>query len=515
MKIRNLKNSTTALIAVILLAKLVGLLRDIVLAKHYGTSAVSDAYLMAVSVPTLIFYFIGHSLSTAYLPMFNQVRQKNGQQKALDYSNNLACISFLFVTVLVAALVAFTKPILELFAPGFDDETMALTVRLVRISAASLYFMTMVSIWTGYLQANKNFVIPGSVSLARNAVLITSIIISAKYGVIYLGFGLLLAYIAECLLLLPFAWRAQYRPRLVLRFREDEVRETLYLVLPIIIGMCVSQVNKIVDRALASTMLTGGVSALSYASVINTAVQEILVTGVITVLFASCSELVVQGRHEEVKKKLSTTVDMLLFLLLPAAIGIVLLAREVVTGILCRGNFDAESVYLTSGALRFYSCGIVFVAVRDTLIKLFYAYKDTKTATVTSVCAIVLNIGLNFLLSHFLGINGLALATSLSAAAQCVALYLLLRRKIGDFGTKASALLVLKSLLCCAVMAALLIVLKRLSVFAALPVLISLILTVLIGAASYLLLARLLRIAPIMDAIAMLRKRCKMSRLSE
>lgn len=509
MTFRNIKKSTVSLIAVILLAKIVGLLRDVLLAKYYGTSAISDAYLMAVSVPTLIFYFIGHSLSTAYLPMFNQIRQKSGDQKALDYSNNLTCIAFLIVTVLVAVLLIFTEPIMQLFAPGFDGSTMALTVKYVRISAASLYFMTLVSIWTGYLQAHKNFIIPGSVSLARNAVLITSIVLSAKFGVMVLGFGLLLAYVAECLLLLPFAWRASYRPKLMLRFRDDEVRETLYLVLPIILGLCVSQVNKIVDRALASTILSGGVSVLSYASVINTAVQEILVTGVITILFASCSELVAQGRHKEVKKKLSSTIDMLLLLLLPAAIGIVLLAEDIVTGILRRGNFDAESVRLTAGALRFYSCGIVFLAIRDTLIKLFYAYKDTKTTTITSVFAIVLNIGLNFLLAHFLGTNGLALATSIAAAAQCVALYFLLRRKIGGFGTKGSCVVVLKSLLCCAGMAAFLIAGRRLGIFASLPVLVSLILNVLIGAAIYLLSARLLRIQPIMDAIAMLRHRKK------
>ena len=121
MKFQTLKKSAAALMAVILISKVVGVFRDIVLAKYYGTTAVSDAYLIAVSVPTLIFYFIGHSLSTAYLPMYNQIRQKSGADKALAYTNNLTCISFLIVTVLVAVLVAFTEPILKLFAPGFDE----------------------------------------------------------------------------------------------------------------------------------------------------------------------------------------------------------------------------------------------------------------------------------------------------------------------------------------------------------------------------------------------------------
>ena len=289
MKFQTLKKSAAALMAVILISKVVGVFRDIVLAKYYGTTAVSDAYLIAVSVPTLIFYFIGHSLSTAYLPMYNQIRQKSGADKALAYTNNLTCISFLIVTVLVAVLVAFTEPILKLFAPGFDEKTMALTVKMVRLSATSLYFMTLVSIWTGYLQANQNYIIPGAVSLARNAAIIPSIIVAARFGIAYLGIGLLAAYIAECLLLLPFAWCANYRPRILLRFREENVKETLYLVLPILLGMCVGQLNKMIDRSIASTMVTGGISALSYASMINTGVQEVLVTGVITILFASCA----------------------------------------------------------------------------------------------------------------------------------------------------------------------------------------------------------------------------------
>lgn len=507
MKFQTLKKSAAALMAVILISKVVGMFRDIVLAKYYGTTAVSDAYLIAVSVPTLIFYFIGHSLSTAYLPMYNQIRQKSGADKALAYTNNLTCISFLIVTVLVAVLVAFTEPILKLFAPGFDEKTMALTVKMVRLSATSLYFMTLVSIWTGYLQANQNYIIPGAVSLARNAAIIPSIIVAARFGIAYLGIGLLAAYIAECLLLLPFAWCANYRPRILLRFREENVKETLYLVLPILLGMCVGQLNKMIDRSIASTMVTGGISALSYASMINTGVQEVLVTGVITILFASCAELVAQQQHQRVKQKLSATINMLAFLLLPATVGLIILAEEFVTNVLCRGSFTAASVQMTAGALRCYSCGLVFLAVRDTLVKLFYAYKDTRTTTVTSCLAIALNIGLNFLLSHWFGINGLAAATSLAAMAQCIALYILLRKKIGDYGTKDTVIVLLKSGAATCLMAALLMLFKGLHVFSALPSMVSFLILILIGAACYFVAALLLRIRPLMELLQRLRHR--------
>lgn len=507
MKSKNLKKSAVALIVISLVCKLIGMLRDVVLGYYYGTSATTDAYMIAVSVPTLIFYFVGHSIGTAYLPMFNQIRKQKGEEKALDYTNNLTCICLLIVTVLVAVLLIFTGPILKLFAPGFDQDTMALTIRLVRLCAASLYFMTLVSIWTGYLQANSSFAVPGAISLARNVIIIASIVAAAKFGVAYLGIGLLFAYVAECALLLPFAIKAKYRPKLTVRLREKEVSETLYLILPILIGVGVSQINKMIDKSIASTLTEGAVSALGYASVINTAVQEVLVTGIITILFAHCAELVAQGQHEKVKSRLSATLDMLCFVLLPATAGVIVLAREIVTNFFCRGSFDATSVAMTTGALRLYSCGLVFLAVRDTLVKLFYAYKDTKTTTITSVIAIAINIGLNFLLAHFFGINGLAAATSVAAAVQCIALYFLLRRKIGDYGFKKSTVSLIKSVIASLAMVLLLIALRRLGVFNKLPGLVFLGLMVIIGLACYLLVAWLIRTQPMLDLLQMLKRK--------
>ena len=501
MKFQTIKKSAVALIAVSLICKLFGMVRDIVLAKYYGTSAISDAYLIAFSVPTLIFRFVGYSIGTAYLPMYNQIKKEKGVGKALDYTNNLSCIAIAVVAVLVAALLIFTEPILRLFAPGFDVQTMALTVRFVRISAASLFFMTLVSIWTGYLQANQNFVIPGSVSLVRNAVIIASIVIAPRFGLDFLGLGMLLAFVAEFLMLLVASLRASYRPKVIFQLKDEEVKQTLYLILPILLGVAVSQINKVVDRSIASTMVTGGVSALSYAGVLNIAVQEVLVTGIITILFAHCAELVAQQKHDEVKRKLSSTIDATSFLMIPATAGVIILAKEIVTNILCRGSFDAESVRLTTGALQCYSAGLAFMSVREILIKLFYAYRDTKTTTVTSVAAIALNIGLNFLLSRWFGISGLAAATSIATATQCIALYFLLRKKIGNFGTKATGIVLLKSLTATAVMSGLLILLRRWNVFSSLPPLIVLILYIILGAICYMACAVILRIRPLTELL--------------
>ncbi len=447
MNFKKVSQSSITLMLVIIVSKLIGMFRDIVLANHFGTSNISDAYLIASSVPTLLFYFIGHSLSTAYIPMYNKVKAERGLSESQRFSNNILNISLILSTVIVAFLLVVPQVVVKIFAAGFDAETTGVAVKLIRISAASIYLMTIVHIWGGYLQANRNFLIPAAISLPRNFAIVLSVVIAAAFGVEWLGVGLLVAYILEFLFLLPFVFKKGYRYQPTVKFKDDDIQQTLYIVLPILLGMCVSQVNKIIDRSMASATEVGGISALTYASVINNAVQEVLVTGIITILFASCAELVAHGKHEEVKKKLSKTVSTLIFLLIPACIGVIVLAEPIVRLVLCRGEFNEHSLQMTVGALRCYTIGLLFLAIRDTLVKVFYAYKETKTTTITSITAILINIVLNIVLGKLIGIQGLALATSISAAFNCVILFVLLRRKIGDFGTLPALLVLVKSVL--------------------------------------------------------------------
>jgi len=419
---------------VILVSKLVGVLRDIVLANYYGTTNVSDAYLIASSVPTLLFYFIGHALSTAYIPIYNKVKADRGQRHAQRYSNNLLNISLVLSAGIGTVLLLFPMPVVRIFAAGFDEPTAQIAAKLIRISCPSILFMTLVNICGGYLQANQNYLAPAAISLPRNFVVVVSILLATAYGTGWLGVGLLGAYVLEFLFLLPFAFRKGYRYRFVLDLRDDYMEQTLYMVAPIFIGVCVEQINKIVDRSMASTIVEGGISALTYASIINNAIQEILVTGLITILFASCAELVAKNEILQVKKKLEETLNIMTALLIPGCVGIFVLAEPIVELVLCRGEFDRHSLDMTTGALRCYTLGLCFLAVRDTLVKVFYAFQETKTTTRVSIASIVLNIVLNFLLGKLVGLEGLALATSISAAVNAIALYVLLYRKIGDFG---------------------------------------------------------------------------------
>ena len=429
-----LSQSTVVLMAVIFSSKLIGIFRDIVLANCFGTTNISDAYLIASTVPTLLFYFIGHSLSTSFIPVYNKVRIQSGEKEGLQFANNLLNAALILSMLIVVVLLVFTRPVVKVFAAGFDHDTTEIAVRLIRISCCSVFFMTTVNICSGYLQANRSFLIPAAISVPRNFVLILSVVIGARMGIVWLGIGLLLSYVVEFLFLLPAMLRKGYIYRPYLNCRDENLEQTVHLVTPILIGMCVSQVNKIIDRSMASTIIEGGISALSYASVINNSVQEIMVTGIITILFTNCSELVAKKQIPQLKKKVSNVLKAILFFTIPASVGVVVLAEPIVKLFLCRGVFDERSIEMTASCLRCYTMGLTFLAIRETLVKVFYTFQDTKRTTTVSIISICLNICLNFLLGRTIGIQGLAAATTISAAFGCTLLFVFLRKKIGDFG---------------------------------------------------------------------------------
>ena len=199
--------SSTVLMILAVVVKVFGMLREVVLAGCFGTSYISDAYLIAASVPVLLFAFIGQALSTVFLPMYNKEKVNNGKEAADRYANNLLCISMLLATVLVIALVMFPGFFVKVFAIGFEQQASALAQKFIRSSAASLYFMVIISVWSGYLQTHENYVIPAAIAFPRNIIIIISVIAAASIDISLLGYGMLAAYVGEFLFLLPAIMR--------------------------------------------------------------------------------------------------------------------------------------------------------------------------------------------------------------------------------------------------------------------------------------------------------------------
>lgn len=449
-----MKRTALLIISITIVSKFVGFGREMVLAYYYGATGVSDAYIIAMTIPGAIFSFIASGISTVFIPMYTKLEKDYGVGRADKYTNNLINILLLLCTLLILFGLIFTKPLVRLFALGFEGETLALAITFTRISLLGIYFTALITVSNAFLQIKGNFAVPALIGFPNNLVIIATIIISARGNVLILAFGLLLAGTAQFLFLLPFVYSKGFRYRLTFDTADPHIKEMLFLALPVIIGVAVNELNVIVDKTMASRIYEGGISVLNYAQRLNGFVLGIVVLSIATAMYPLISRMSANGDIGGLKKTLAEAITGVNILVIPSTFGAALLARPIIAMLFGRGAFDEQAVVMTAGALFFYAFGMIGMGFRDILSRPFYALQDTRTPMINAAIGVGLNIVLNIVLSIFLGINGLALATSISAIFISVLLATELRKKIGALGLKNMAISFVKILVSSAVMGA-------------------------------------------------------------
>lgn len=447
-----MKKTAVILMFLAIFSKSLGFFRDIILSYVYGTSNISDAYLISETIPVVIFSFVGTSILTGYIPMYNSIEQNHGEKEANRYTNNFINIFLIISSIIIIFGLLFTKQIVNLFASGFEGDALVLSVKFTRISLFGIYFTGVIAIFTGLLQVKGNYVVPKLIGLPFNLLVILAILLSSSTNVIVLAIGSVIAVLSQLLLLLPFVWKKGYRYRLTLDFKDTYIIKMLRITLPIIIGMFVNQINVLVDKSLASNIATGGISALEYANRLNEFIQAIFVMSLATVMFPIISKMAAEQNLDELKKLVSNTIGVINLLVIPAAIGAMLFAEPIVKLLYGRGAFDARAISMTSHVLFFYSIGMIGFGLREVLSRVFYSIQDTKSPMINAAVSVVMNIILSLILSSFMGIGGLALATSISAISSTGLLFISLRRKIGSFGMKDMCISLIKILVASSVM---------------------------------------------------------------
>ncbi|WP_281863062.1 murein biosynthesis integral membrane protein MurJ [Planomicrobium okeanokoites] len=431
-----MKKTIIALMAVTIMVKITGLIKEIVFSYYYGASNITDAYIISLTIPAVIFALIGAGIATGYIPLYNKIDSEKGKDAANEFTNNVLNFVMLLCTVIVVVVFIFTKPLIFLFASGFQGETLEMAILFTRISIVSVYFTGIIYIIDANLQVKDAYKIPQLAVIPMILITIASIAASATYGVYILVYGSVLAVIVQALIVIVYAYKKGYSYKLKVNFNDFYLKRMIYLSLPVIIGSSVLQVNKIIDRTLASQIAVGGISALNYAYKIEGFITGIFVISIVTVMYPNISRMAVAKNFKGMKKALSEAVTGISLFVIPATIGAIIFARPIIVLMFGRGEFGETAIAMTSISLVFYSVGMIGVGIRTTLVKAFYSLEDTRTPMINSSIAVVLNIILNIVLSRFLGIGGLALATSISALAATGLMFFSLRRKIGALGAK-------------------------------------------------------------------------------
>lgn len=419
-----------------IISKVVGFFRDITLSYFYGATYITDVYLIATTIPVTLFTLIGSGIIKSYIPLYNGIIKEEGLKEAKKFTSNLINFLLIVCTIIVVVTLIFTEPIIKIFASGFEGATLDLAILFTRISIFSIYFSGIVSIFSGYLNLYNNFYIPALIGVVSNIVIILAITMSSKYYLLILPIGIVLSMLSQVLLLSPWVFKSGYRYNFTLDFSNGYLKKFIHLSLPIIIGSSVDQINVIIDKTIASQIQVGGITALNYANTLNLFIQGVFVASISTAMYPMISRLAIENNMLGLKKSIIESINIINILVIPSTLGMMLFSKPIVNILFGRGAFDTIAIDATSSVLFFYSIGMIGYALREVLSRVFYSLQDTKTPVINASFGVVINIILNIILSRFMGINGLALATSISAIFTSVFLIISLRKKIGSLGIK-------------------------------------------------------------------------------
>ena len=423
------------ILAATLAGRLLGLVRDIIMADLFGRQAETDAFFLAYRLPYLLALVVSSGLVAAFVPLFSHRIATGHKKDALGLFANMGKVSALALVALTVILIILAPWIVPLIGFGFSAQTKELAVDLFRIVMTGFVFAGLTGLVTGMLNSLRRFALAAFSSVIGAAVaLVIMIALAGSLGITSLAVSMAASYLVGFAVVM-FGIRDQdvpYRARI--QWRDPALREAAGMVWPVLIGSAVGTVAVFSNQIMGSMLDAGSVSSLGYADKLFQLPLGLFVAGITVPLFPLLSEQVAAKAPERVKATLSFALRLMAFLLFPIMVGFILL-RYPITGLIFQhGEFTAEDTSPTASVLLFLLLGLYTYAGRDTLTRVFYAYHDMRTPVKISIATVVMNVALSYLFMRLLGVSGLALGTTIALTFNFFVLMYLLRRKIGPMG---------------------------------------------------------------------------------
>ena len=433
-----MKKIILLLMVLTIISKITGFLREVVLSYFFGADDITDAYFVAQTIPKTMFRFIGKGIAAAFIPIYMRMRKERGEAAAHHFTNQVLNLGFVFSTIIVVATVLFPEALIFLFASGLEGAQRDTAILFTRIIVFATYFMTMRHVFKGFSHTNDTYWAPALMGLPMNAVIITSIYLASNNDSTWLAYGYVIAAASQMVLLLPVVFKHRFKYAFTFSLKDDKIKLFMITVVPIMLSVGVSDINAIISQNLASQFAQGSISALKYAKRLNSFVTGIIITAVTTAMFPLISRMAAHKNIKGLKKVLRESVNLSMLILLPAAIGGMLFAYEIVDLVFGRGQFDETAINMAGSVLFFLVLALPFSGIKKTFQRAFFALGDTKTPLINTVLSVTLKLifALAFFFFTELEIAGLALATFITSALTTMVLMWLLRQKIGALGLK-------------------------------------------------------------------------------
>ena len=442
---KNAVKSVAIIVAFTLISKIMGFIREAIIAAEFGSGELTDTFFVSLTAISLFTIMLTQAINNTLIPVLTEIESQEGKKAKLISASNI--LNFVILgTILFTFLGWIISPLLiRVMAVGFEGSQFDLAVKLMRIGLPSLIFAGIVGVLRGLLQSESKFAESAVSQIPFNLVYIFYLLVLAEpFGIIGLMFASVVAVASQILAQLPGLKKIKYKHKKHINIKEKYIEKIVKLVPPVILSVAINDVNKIIDKSLASTLVAGSVSALNYANRLKDLILGVFVTAVVTVIYPMLSVEANSTSKENYKKVISKGINIIIIITVPATLGMIALSTPITSLVFERGSFDSFATNMTSVALVFYCVGLPTMSLRIFLDKVFYSIQDTKTPMINGFIAVAINIVLNFMLIKFLGHGGLALATSISSAITSVLLIYKLRQKIGALGLKRNAVTTVK-----------------------------------------------------------------------
>lgn len=431
---QSLSAKTFWVMVVTVISKCIGFVREAVLAALFGATWQKDAFQMAVNIISMI-TGVTTSLTTAIVPVRTAVMADEGKEQADRYVSTLFNITMLFAVIAGFAAFPLAPWIVKIFAPKFTGITFQTTVTITRIFLPIIALNSAVSIFTGILNTHDKYLIHHIVGLTLSLSWMTvPLILANVWGIYAVVTGYMLGTVLQVVLRLP-ELRNLFRYSLSIDWCSPHMKKTFSMCLPIFVGIAYSSIGQAVDKALASGLVEGSVSAASYATLLTGMVHSIIAIPILTSMYTTITRSVQSGDMDGLKALLIRVCSVLSIMLLPITVYCLIFSPEIIQAVFQRGAFDERAAILTSGAFFYYAIGIVFIAFNSAFVYCFYSLQDTKTPIILGLFSVGIDVALNFILVQSMQLAGLALATSIGAMASASMMFIALRRKIGAMGS--------------------------------------------------------------------------------
>ena len=405
-----------------MISRVLGLIRDVVVAGYFGASGASDAFFVAFKIPNFLRrLFAEGAFAQAFVPVLSEYRSQR-DLTAVQFLVNRTAGSLGFVLLLVTLLGSIGSPLLAmLFAPGFylsGSESFGLAADMLRITFPYLMLISLTAFCGAILNSYERFAVPAFTPVLLNVCLIGSAFyLSPLFDppIMALAWGVLMAGTVQLLFQLPFLARLRLLPVPQAGWKDEGVRRILKLMLPALFGVSVAQINLLLDTVLASFLQTGSVSWLYYSDRLAELPLGVFGIAIATVILPSLSRKHAEKSGDEFAKMLDWAVRMVLLIGIPSAVALILLAEPLLTTLFHYGEMTDRDVSMAAMSLRAYGLGLLAFMLIKVLAPGYFSRQDTKTPVKIAVKAMVANMVFNLILVFPLAHAGLALATALSA----------------------------------------------------------------------------------------------------